>query len=111
MDGKSRDFHTFSLAPVGVWVRLLRDNGGVARPYWGKLARILLASTMATPLRWVEGLRWGRQVAQTPIAQPEVIILGFARTGTTHLHNLLAHDPKPRGRHHAAGGDADLLAD
>ena len=33
-------------------------------------------------------------IARTPITKPPIIILGFPRSGTTHLHNLLAQDPE-----------------
>lgn len=86
--------HPSIMAPPGTWLRLLWENGGVAPAYWGKLARILLISTLASPLRLAEWLRYGRRVAQTKIDQQPVFILGFARSGTTHLHNLLQRDPR-----------------
>ena len=86
--------HPSIMAPPGTWLRLLWENGGVAPAYWGKLARILLISTLASPLRLAEWLRYGRRVAQTKIDQQPVFILGFARNGTTHLHNLLQRDPR-----------------
>ena len=72
----------------------LRENGGVAPAYWGKLARILLLTSLASPLRLAEWIRYGRQVAQTQIDPQPLFILGFARSGTTHLHNLLQRDPQ-----------------
>ena len=86
--------HPSTMAPPGTWLRLLWENGGVAPAYWGKVARILLVTTLASPLRFAEWLRYGRQVAQTEIDKQPLFILGFARSGTTHLHNLLQHDPQ-----------------
>ena len=86
--------HPSSMAPPETWIRLLWENGGVAPAYWGKLARILLLSILASPLRLAEQVRYGRQVAQTAIAKQPLFILGFARSGTTHLHNLLQRDPQ-----------------
>ena len=86
--------HPSSMAPPGMWLRLLWENGGVAPAYWGKLARILLLTSLASPLRLAEWVRYGRQVAQTAIAKQPLFILGFARSGTTHLHNLLQRDPQ-----------------
>ena len=37
---------------------------------------------------------YGRKVAQQPLHPEPVFILGHPRTGTTHLHNLLAMDPR-----------------
>jgi hypothetical protein len=82
-----------SFAPPGVWARLVLENG-VAPRYWGRLAGVLVPSLLASPFRLAERLRYSRQVARTPIAPPPLFVLGFARSGTTHLHNLLAQDPQ-----------------
>lgn len=87
------DFHMFTFAPPGVWLRLIRQNGGVKKRYWGKLARIMFTTAMASPLRLAERLLWSNRVARVTIDKPPLFVLGFARTGTTHLHNLLAQDP------------------
>ena len=42
----------------------------------------------------MEQVRYGRQVAQTQLDPRPLFILGFARSGTTHLHNLLQRDPR-----------------
>ena len=88
------NIHPSTMAPLTTWARLLWENRGVAPPYWGKLAGILLLSSLASPLRLAERLRYGRHVTHTPIAPQPLFILGFARSGTTHLHNLLQHDPQ-----------------
>ncbi|MCY3811053.1 MAG: sulfotransferase [Gammaproteobacteria bacterium] len=85
--------HLAAAAPLGVWLRLIRENGGVAPPYWGRLARVMLTSAALSPLRAAERVRFGRRVARTEVHPSPVYVHGFARTGTTHLHNLLAHDP------------------
>ena len=84
--------HLCAFAPLGVWARLILENG-VAWPYWGKLARILMASAATLPLRVAETALYSRIVARTEIREPPLFVLGFARTGTTHLHNLLSQDP------------------
>ena len=60
----------FSTAPLGTWVRLLSENRGVSRPYWGKMAIILMVSALTTPLRLVERVCSGHRVAKTPIDKP-----------------------------------------
>ena len=85
--------HLAATASLGVWLRLIRENGGVARPYWGRLARVLLTSAALAPLRLVERIAFDRRVAGTAIHPSPVYVHGFARSGTTHLHNLLAQDP------------------
>lgn len=86
--------HSGTMAPLGTWLRLLVENGGAAPPYWGKLARILLVSSLAAPLRLAERLRFGRAVDRTPIETAPLFVLGAPRSGTTHLHNLLSRDPR-----------------
>ena len=87
--------HICSMAPLGVWLRLIADNGGVPRRYWGKLARVLGVSALTSPLRLAERLRYGpSRMAQVEISEPPLYIQGFGRSGTTHLLNLLAQDPR-----------------
>ena len=86
--------HVFSMAPLGVWLRLIAENGGVPPRYWGKLARVLAISAMMTPLRVAERFRYGpSRMARIPIDEAPLYVHGFGRSGTTHLHNLLAQDP------------------
>ena len=85
--------HPLAFAPLHVWLRLIRANGGVPRAYWGRLAKIILGSALTSPLRVAETLRYGRRTARTAIEVPPLHVLGYARAGTTHLHNLLATDP------------------
>ena len=89
----SNDFHPSTFAPPLVWARLILANRGVPKPYWGKLARILIATTLVTPLRLAEWLLYSRQIANTKIEHAPLFVVGFGRSGTTHLQNLLAQDP------------------
>ena len=85
--------HLFATSPLAVWWSLMRAYGGVQPRYCGRFAAILATSVLAAPLRLAERLRHNRRVARTEIRRPPIFIQGFARTGTTHLHNLMAHDP------------------
>lgn len=77
-----------------MWMRLISENGGVPRPYWGKLAKILAISAFMSPMRLAESMRFGRsKLARVEIDKAPIYIQGFARSGTTHLHNLLSQDP------------------
>jgi hypothetical protein len=79
---------------TGDWVRLLRDNDFAVDPaYWHRAAFITLASGMNSFFRWKEEGQFGQQVSETEIPPP-LFILGHWRSGTTHLHNLLSHDPQ-----------------
>ena len=86
--------HVCSMAPLGVWLRLIADNGGVPRRYWGKLARVLAISAVTTPLRVAERLCYGpSRMARVETDAAPLYIQGSGRSGTTHLLNLLARDP------------------
>lgn len=90
---RSLDDHVCTFAPPSVWVRLIVRNGGVPRRFWPKLARILALSIAAAPLRLAETVASSRLLPRATLREPPLFVLGLARTGTTHLHNLLVQDP------------------
>jgi hypothetical protein len=57
--------------------------------YAGRVAGTILVSCILEPFRWWEHLRWKRRIKKTVISKPPVFIIGFWRSGTTLLHNLL----------------------
>ena len=87
------DFHPCSFAPLSVWVRLIYENGGVPRAFWGRAARLLGLSALTAPLRLAEYLRHSKRVDEVELAPP-LFVLGYARSGTTHLQNLLVQDAR-----------------
>ena len=86
-------WHLFGVAPLRVWATLLRENGGVSRPYWGAFAKVLATSTLTMPLRILENLVSRPRLARMGDIEPPVQIHGFARSGTTLLQNLMTRDP------------------
>ena len=91
---KPSEPHVTSMAPLGVWLRLIADNGRVPRRYWGKLSKVLAISALTAPLRMAERLCYSpSRMARVNIDHAPLYIQGFARSGTTHLLNLLARDP------------------
>lgn len=92
--GVKSDFHPCTFAAPSLWMRLVWANGGIPFRYWRKFARILAISALATPLRVAERAAFSRKIARTPVGPPPFFILGFARSGTTHLQNLVAADPQ-----------------
>jgi hypothetical protein len=77
---------------AGDWWRLLRDNRFAVDPvYWHRAAFVTVTSLMNSAARRHEERRHDAAVAATPILPP-LFVLGHWRTGTTHLHNLLAGD-------------------
>jgi hypothetical protein len=82
----------FSGITLGDWLRVLRENHfSIDWPYWGRAAVITLGSLSNSVLRWWENLRFGRKIRAAKV-EPPLFILGIWRSGTTHLHNLLAKD-------------------
>ncbi len=91
---KTGQQHVMALAPLRLWARLIFDNGGVPRRYWGKLASVLAISALTAPIRVAERVCYGpRRLTRVRIDPGPLYIQGFGRTGTTHLHNILAQDP------------------
>lgn len=78
---------------AGDWWRLLRQNGFAVDPvYWHRAAVVSVLSLANSFYRRREEKKHGAEIAATQIQQPPLFILGHWRSGTTHLHNLLAHD-------------------
>lgn len=75
------------------WWRLLRANQfAVDAAYWHRAAFVTGLSLMNSVHRWREQRHWHDAIARTEITEPPLFILGHWRSGTTHLHNLLAQD-------------------
>jgi len=77
---------------LGLWLRVLRDNGFVVEPaYWPRAAVITLMSLGNSALGGCERLLYGRKIRETTVASP-LFVLGVWRSGTTLLFNLLTQD-------------------
>lgn len=59
---------------------------------WSIIVMSLLVSIMSTPIRWWETWRYRSRLNKIQIKAP-IFILGFPRSGTTHLMYVLARDP------------------
>lgn len=78
---------------AGAWWRLLRENRFAVSPaYWHRAAFVSALSVLNSGYAWREDRRYGAAIAATRVEQPPIFILGHWRSGTTHLHNLLAQD-------------------
>src|SRR6267154_4300919 len=78
---------------AGDWWRLLRENRfAVDPPYWHRALFITLTSVINSYCRRKEEKRFGAVVEKVEITRPPLFLLGHWRSGTTHLHNLLALD-------------------
>jgi omega-hydroxy-beta-dihydromenaquinone-9 sulfotransferase len=89
-------FENFASIICGItwadWLRLLREKGcSVELRYAPRAAMITLCSLRNSFGRFLEDALYRDRVRAVQV-QPPVFILGHWRTGTTHLHNLLAVD-------------------
>lgn len=76
----------------GDWVRLLRENRfAVEPPYWLRAQAITTQSLVNAAVRRHEERAYLSHVLAVDVPPP-VFILGHWRSGTTHLHHLLAAD-------------------
>lgn len=65
--------------------------------HWSKALKIALLPPMCahnSVMSFVEDLFFKRKVQQTEVKDPPLFIIGFWRSGTTLLHNLMAKDPR-----------------
>ena len=78
---------------AGDWWRLLRENRFAVDPvYWHRGAFVTLLSLVNSYHRRKEENEFNERIAATPIQKAPLFIIGHWRSGTTHLHNLLAQD-------------------
>ena len=79
---------------LGLWLKLLTQNRwSVAPRYLGRVAMITFVATLNSLAHRVEQLRFGRTIDRAAI-HPPLFVLGYARSGTTHLLNLLCQDDR-----------------
>jgi len=80
--------------PLSVLCRALREEARISA--LGRLmTRELLLQLLVTRLRAESLLKQHPEILDQRVAAP-IFILGLPRTGTTHLHNVLAADPSLR---------------
>ncbi|RMF50821.1 MAG: sulfotransferase [Anaerolineae bacterium] len=85
--------NVFAFNSLRNWRRVLQANPPVAPKYRPKLARFLVTSVLSEPLRLYERRRYGETLRSVTVHDTPLFIMGPARSGTTHLHNLIALDP------------------
>ena len=90
--GFSTGFNSFlATGRLGLALRLgLRY--GVDRRFIPRYLGILAADAVFSPLRVWQSAAYGRRIKQAEIHPEPIFLLGFWRSGTTLLHNLLAMD-------------------
>lgn len=86
--------HQLYNAKSGVWRKLKRENE-IDRIYRFRAWKIYWISTLLMPARFLQQLLFSKRVRQISLkGHPPVFILGLWRSGTTHLHYMMAQDPQ-----------------
>ena len=87
-------FHPLEGMTLGDWWSLLRRHRfAIDPPHWPRaLVQTAVSASNSVSAR-IERGRFGRRIEATQVQAP-LFILGHYRSGTTHLHNLLALDPQ-----------------
>ena len=70
----------------------LRRRHAVDPRFAAKVRAWTIFSAMVEPIRWFEKIRFGGSLRRHTLAGPPIFLLGFGRSGTTHLHNLMWKD-------------------
>src|SRR5690349_7682612 len=82
----------FAGVTFGDWMALLRENRfAIDPPYWLRASAITAQSLANVAARRHEERVYLQQVRAVAVPPP-LFILGHWRSGTTHLHHLLAAD-------------------
>ena len=76
--------------PVFQYTRVLLKNK-VSSKYYLRAALYMLKFIIFEPFRWLEILFYGRDIDRQEVKAP-IFILGYYRSGTTHLQELLLQD-------------------
>jgi hypothetical protein len=72
---------------------LLRNQCRVNWRYAPRLAYLLVLAGLNSYLACLEDAVDGEDIAAAELVGPPIFILGYWRSGTTHLHNLMSLDP------------------
>jgi omega-hydroxy-beta-dihydromenaquinone-9 sulfotransferase len=87
-------FHPLQGMALGEWWALLRRHRfAIDVPHLPRTVIQTAISASNTAGARIERMRFGRRIEAARVEAP-LFILGHYRSGTTHLHNLLALDPQ-----------------
>lgn len=79
---------------IDVWLKLLVENRfRIGLPHLGRVATITAASCLNSLGGIGEQILFGEAIRQAKVSPP-LFVLGAARSGTSHLHTLLAQDDR-----------------
>eukprot|EP00002_Diphylleia_rotans_P035929 TRINITY_DN7876_c0_g1_i1.p1 TRINITY_DN7876_c0_g1~~TRINITY_DN7876_c0_g1_i1.p1 ORF type:complete len:441 (+),score=68.27 TRINITY_DN7876_c0_g1_i1:72-1394(+) len=86
-------FQFYQGATLPQLVRMLVEARFVVHPmYWPRLAFLLLTTTLHTVRKWRQERAYGTQIREFRFRQAPIFVLGYYRSGTTYLHEMLSLD-------------------
>lgn len=86
-------FNSFiTTGKMSLALRLAREHG-VDREFIPRYIGLLFCSALFAPMRLWQSVAYGRRIAREELHPEPLFLLGFWRSGTTLLHNLLSMDP------------------
>ncbi|MGL6344083.1 MAG: sulfotransferase family protein, partial [Waterburya sp.] len=71
------------------WIKLLFVNGGIDNKYITRGIYITLITFCGIPFIIMEKAKIRTQIEKTRLEECPVFIIGYWRSGTTYLHNLM----------------------
>ncbi len=85
--------HMLSGVRLDVWLKLLKENK-IDKKFYLQAAVITMESALLTPLAYLEYLLFWLPIQFTKLEKDPIYVVGFWRSGTTYLQNLLTRDPQ-----------------
>jgi len=92
MKARTQAPHALTGIAPGPWVQLLARSGGIEPERLGDIAKISLRSLQGFPLGLREAGLCRARLHEHRVDPRPLFIVGHFRSGTTLLHDLLAHD-------------------
>lgn len=77
----------------GNFIKLIKAHKAEPK-YYFKLTLSFLVALIFSLFNMAERWIWGKRIKNFHLKEPPLFIIGFNRSGTTLLHNLLCQDPK-----------------
>jgi omega-hydroxy-beta-dihydromenaquinone-9 sulfotransferase len=79
----------------GAWLRLIAQHQFRIHPFrWPMAAAITCITPFNSVMGALQACVYGNRIANQPIEQPPVFIIGHWRSGTTYLHELMSLDDR-----------------
>lgn len=84
----------FPNVSLPVKLQLLNENLFCDLKYAPKVIEGIVYNLLQWPSSVIESIKYDNIIKSTEITKPPIFIIGFWRSGTTHLHNLMVKDPQ-----------------